>query len=150
MFSPSSWPPMASSARISVATLQPKSHHRKPDASTASRSPSKTSTARCTYSSLTQMSRITKKMHLLRAIKTVSCVQRKTQWALRWCDFTTASFAKCMIVFAAVLEENARANPDARIRPLTHASVDQAHQAELVGRNSLFSILIAIRCSPNL
>jgi len=49
-----------------------------------------------------------------------------------------------------VLEENARANPDARIRPLTHASVDRAHQAESVGRNSSFSILISIRCSPNL
>jgi len=49
-----------------------------------------------------------------------------------------------------VLEENARANPDARIRPLTHASVDRAHQAESVGRNSLFSILIAIHLSPNI
>jgi len=49
-----------------------------------------------------------------------------------------------------ILEENARANPDARIRPLTHASVDRAGQAELVGRNSSFSILIAIRRSPNL
>jgi hypothetical protein len=47
------------------------------------------------------------------------------------------------------LEENARANPDARIRPLTHASVDRAHQAESVSRNSSFSILIAIRRSPN-
>jgi hypothetical protein len=49
----------------------------------------------------------------------------------------------------SMLEENARANPDARIHPLTHASDDQAHQAELVGRNSSFSILIAIRRSPN-
>ncbi len=47
----------ASSTRISIATLQPKSHHRKPDASTASRSPSKTSTARGTRSSLTRTSR---------------------------------------------------------------------------------------------
>jgi ribonucleoside-diphosphate reductase subunit M2 len=44
----------------------------------------------------------TKKMHLLRAIETVPCVQRKAQWALRWCDSTTASFAKRMIPFAAV------------------------------------------------
>jgi ribonucleoside-diphosphate reductase subunit M2 len=44
----------------------------------------------------------TKKMHLLRAIETVPCVQRKAQWALRWCDSTTASFAECMITFAAV------------------------------------------------
>jgi hypothetical protein len=50
----------------------------------------------------------------------------------------------------SVLEENARANPDAHIRPLTHASVDRAHQAESVRRNSLLSILIAIRRSPNL
>jgi hypothetical protein len=49
-----------------------------------------------------------------------------------------------------VLEENAWANPDARICPLTHASVDWARQAESVGRNSSFSILIAIRRSPNL
>ena len=37
-----------------------------------------------------------------------------------------------------------------RIQPLTHASVDWAHQAELVGRNSLLSILITIHRSPNL
>ena len=49
-----------------------------------------------------------------------------------------------------LLEENARANPDARIRPLTHASADRAHQAESVGRNSSLSILIAIQRSPNL
>jgi len=50
----------------------------------------------------------------------------------------------------SVLEENARANPDAGIRPLTHVSVDRAYQAESVGSNSLLSILIAIRRSPNL
>jgi ribonucleoside-diphosphate reductase subunit M2 len=44
----------------------------------------------------------TKKMHLLRAIETVPCVQRKAQWTLRWCDSTTASFAERMIAFAAV------------------------------------------------
>jgi hypothetical protein len=49
-----------------------------------------------------------------------------------------------------LLEENARANPDARIRPLTHVSVNRAYQAESVGSNSLVSILIAIRRSPNL
>ena len=49
-----------------------------------------------------------------------------------------------------LLEESAWANPDARIRPLTHASVDRARQAESVGSNSLVIILIAIRCSPNL
>jgi hypothetical protein len=49
-----------------------------------------------------------------------------------------------------LLEENARANPDAHICPLTHASVNRAHQAESVERNSLLSILIAIHRSPNL
>jgi ribonucleotide reductase beta subunit family protein with ferritin-like domain len=44
----------------------------------------------------------TKKLHLLRVIKIVSCVQRKAQGALRWCDSAAASFAKHMIVFAAV------------------------------------------------
>ena len=42
------------------------------------------------------------KQHLLRAIETVPCVQRKAQWALKWSDTTTASFAECMIAFAAV------------------------------------------------
>ena len=55
-----------------------------------------------------------------------------------------------LINLESVLEESARANPDAHIRPLTHASVDRAHQAESVRRNSLLSILIAIRRSPNL
>ncbi len=48
-----------------------------------------------------------------------------------------------------MVEESARANPDTRIRPLTHASVDRASQAESVGSNLLVSILIAIRRSPN-
>jgi ribonucleoside-diphosphate reductase subunit M2 len=33
------------------------------------------------------------KMHLLCAIKTVPCVRRKANWALRWCDADHASFA---------------------------------------------------------
>ena len=44
----------------------------------------------------------TKKEHLLRAIETVPCVQRKAQWALKWCDATSACFDKRMIAFAAV------------------------------------------------
>jgi ribonucleoside-diphosphate reductase subunit M2 len=44
----------------------------------------------------------TKKMHLLRASETVPCVQRKVQWVLRWCDSTAPSFAKRLIVIAAV------------------------------------------------
>ena len=58
--------------------------------------------------------------------------------------------ARTRINLESVLEESARANPDARIRPLTHVSVDRAYQAESVGSNSLLSILIAIRRSPNL
>jgi ribonucleoside-diphosphate reductase subunit M2 len=42
------------------------------------------------------------KMHLPRAIKTVTCIQKKAQWALQWCDPTAASLAECVIVFAAV------------------------------------------------
>ena len=57
---------------------------------------------------------------------------------------------KEQIAWSGVLEESARANPDARIRPLTHVSVDRAFQAESVGSNSLVTILIAIRRSPNL
>ena len=49
-----------------------------------------------------------------------------------------------------LLEESARDNPDARIRPLTQVSVNRAYQAESVGSNSLGIILIAIRRSPNL
>jgi ribonucleoside-diphosphate reductase subunit M2 len=41
-------------------------------------------------------------MHLLKAIKTVPCIQWKAQWALRWCNSTAASFAERMIAFAAV------------------------------------------------
>ena len=44
----------------------------------------------------------TKKLHLLRAIETLPCVQRKAKWALKWCDSTVASFAERMIAFAAV------------------------------------------------
>jgi len=43
-----------------------------------------------------------KKEHLLRAIETVPCIQRKAQWALKWCDTTSARFAERMIAFAAV------------------------------------------------
>lgn len=42
------------------------------------------------------------KMHLLRAIETVPCVQKKANWALKWCDSNHASFAERMIAFAAV------------------------------------------------
>lgn len=42
------------------------------------------------------------KMHLLNAIETVPCVQKKANWALKWCDVHHASFAERMIAFAAV------------------------------------------------
>jgi ribonucleoside-diphosphate reductase subunit M2 len=42
------------------------------------------------------------KLHLLHAIKTVPCVQRKVHWALKWCNPTYASFAEHMVAFAAV------------------------------------------------
>ncbi len=58
--------------------------------------------------------------------------------------------SRMRINLESVLEDSARANPDARIRPLTHVSVDRAFQAESVGGNSLVTILIAIRRSPNL
>jgi ribonucleoside-diphosphate reductase subunit M2 len=43
-----------------------------------------------------------KNMHFLRAIETVPCVQRKAHCALKWCDTTTASFAKRTIAFTTV------------------------------------------------
>ncbi len=42
------------------------------------------------------------KMHLLQAIETIPCVQRKANWALKWCDSANTSFAERMIAFAAV------------------------------------------------
>ncbi|KAL7543906.1 hypothetical protein ACHAWF_007481 [Thalassiosira exigua] len=42
------------------------------------------------------------KSHLLNAIETVPCVQKKARWALQWCDANHASFAERMIAFAAV------------------------------------------------
>lgn len=42
------------------------------------------------------------KAHLLNAIETVPCVQKKANWALHWCDANHASFAERCIAFAAV------------------------------------------------
>ncbi len=42
------------------------------------------------------------KLHLLHAINTVPCIRWKANWVLKWCDPTNASFAKCIITFAAV------------------------------------------------
>ena len=49
-----------------------------------------------------------------------------------------------------LLEENARSNPEARIHPLAHVSVDRAYQAESVGRNSLLSTLFYYSSLSNL
>ena len=42
------------------------------------------------------------KDHLLNAIETVDCVQKKAQWALQWCERDNASFAERCVAFAAV------------------------------------------------
>jgi len=42
------------------------------------------------------------KNHLLNAIETVDCVQKKAKWALQWCDRNNASFAERCVAFAAV------------------------------------------------
>ncbi|KAJ1421127.1 ribonucleotide reductase small subunit, partial [Ochromonadaceae sp. CCMP2298] len=45
---------------------------------------------------------VEKKAHLLNAIETVPCVQKKANWALRWCNRDYASFAERIVAFAAV------------------------------------------------
>ena len=49
----------------------------------------------------------------------------------------------------SMLEESARSYNEARIRPLTYVSVDQAYQAELVGKllfsSSLICLFVALR-----
>ncbi|GFH59754.1 hypothetical protein CTEN210_16230 [Chaetoceros tenuissimus] len=40
--------------------------------------------------------------HLLNAIETVPCVQKKAEWALQWCERENASFAERCVAFAAV------------------------------------------------
>jgi len=42
------------------------------------------------------------KTHLLHAIETVDCVEKKAKWALQWCDANNASFAERCVAFAAV------------------------------------------------
>lgn len=42
------------------------------------------------------------KKFLLKAIDTVSCVQKKAEWALQWCVRANASFAERCIAFSAV------------------------------------------------
>lgn len=42
------------------------------------------------------------KLRLLNAIETVPCVQKKANWALKWCNKQHSSFAERLIAFAAV------------------------------------------------
>ena len=44
----------------------------------------------------------TKKLLLLRAIETMPCVQRKAEWALKWCDSTLANFAERIVAVLSV------------------------------------------------
>ena len=44
----------------------------------------------------------TEKSHLLNAIETVPCVQKKANWALQWLSRDYASFAERLVAFAAV------------------------------------------------
>lgn len=45
---------------------------------------------------------VSEKNHLLNAIETVPCVQKKASWALTWCNRDCASFAERIVAFAAV------------------------------------------------
>jgi ribonucleoside-diphosphate reductase subunit M2 len=45
---------------------------------------------------------VQKKLHLLNAIETVLCVQKKANWAMKWCNREVASFAERLVAFAAV------------------------------------------------
>lgn len=42
------------------------------------------------------------KHRLFNAIETLPCVAKKAEWALRWCDASTVSFAERLVAFAAV------------------------------------------------
>ncbi|KAL3663309.1 Ribonucleotide-diphosphate reductase (RNR), small subunit [Phytophthora oleae] len=42
------------------------------------------------------------KDYLLRAIETIPCVQKKANWALRWCDPRVSSYPERLLAFAAV------------------------------------------------
>lgn len=57
-----------------------------------------------TYSLLidTYIKDLKEKDRLLHAIETVPCVQKKANWALKWCNRNNASFAERCIAFAAV------------------------------------------------
>lgn len=42
------------------------------------------------------------KMNLFHAIETISCVEKKSKWALQWCNRNNVTFAERCIAFAAV------------------------------------------------
>ena len=42
------------------------------------------------------------KMKLFYAMETIPCIQKKSKWALQWCNRNTASFAERCVAFAAV------------------------------------------------
>ena len=42
--------------------------------------------------------------HLLNAIETVPCVQKKAEWALKWCEHENASFAERCIAFSIIMD----------------------------------------------
>lgn len=44
----------------------------------------------------------THKIKLFNAIETIPCVQRKSQWALKWIADTSSTFAQRLVAFAAV------------------------------------------------
>ena len=45
---------------------------------------------------------VSEKSRLLNAIETIPCIQKKAEWALKWTDKSSASFAKRLVAFAAV------------------------------------------------
>ena len=45
---------------------------------------------------------VTEKTRLLNAIDTVPCVQKKANWALKWCNRDLSSFSERLVAFAAV------------------------------------------------
>jgi ribonucleoside-diphosphate reductase subunit M2 len=42
------------------------------------------------------------KHHLLNAITTIPCIEKKATWALKWCNRATASFAERLVAFSVV------------------------------------------------
>ena len=42
--------------------------------------------------------------HLLNAIETVPCVQKKAEWASKWCEHENASFVERCIAFSIIMD----------------------------------------------